>query len=322
MRFSALLIVLFATIITNSCKKAFVEVKQAQKLETHTSNRLNKIKFINQDTGYIVGGSRFEEANILLTFDGGNTWSKNMYPEAGKGMYGIDIANTGRIFTVGFDGKLLYSDDNGINWQFVQLKYWYPYKDIAFQPDNSAIIIGGSSFNSGTIIHVSKDGETLSRDSMKIELNEIELFSDDQGYISCYGAILKTTDGGTNWGYLDIKNDNFSSIYGISSQNLWTCGYAGSIYRTTDGGKNWEKQRNGNKIGQKKWSLLDIHFKDTQTGWACGEKGLLVGTIDGGNTWSEYEHFTDEALRNIQLSPNNELFVVGDNGTLFKLTID
>ena len=144
---------------------------------------------------------------------------------------------------------------------------------------------------------------------------------DKLGYISGYGGLLRTIDGGNSWNFTEVKNDNFTSVFAVNSTDAWTCGYAGSIFRTTDGGNNWEKLRNGNNLLKKKYALLSIYFRDSLTGWACGENGLLIGTTDGGNNWKEYDSFTENALRDLALAPDGKLIVVGDNGSIYKISL-
>lgn len=312
-------VILFTIVLVlSACKKNGQEWKEVQRIETYTKNRLNKILFINKQTGFVVGGSRFIEANILTTHDGGINWQLTSHPDAGKGIYGIAQAPSGRIMSIAFDGKILYTDDTGHKWNFIQVSPWYSYKEIAFKSDNSAIIIGGNSFNSGVLVRIDKDGVRQSYDSISIEMNKIVMADDYTGYIAGYGVVMKTTDGGATWNYLDVKNDNFTGIHLIGNE-LWVCGIAGSIFHSSDAGNTWEKYRNGNSLANGNYTLKDIYFKDPQNGWAVGEKGLVVQTTDGGKKWKEYKSFTKEALFDICPTPDGHLMVCGENGTLYKL---
>lgn len=315
-------IYLLALLTAASCKKGTIEWKEVQKIETYTKNKLNEIHFTDNSYGYIAGGSRFLEANILSTTDGGNNWTTGSYPEAGKGMYGIGTAPSGRVMTIGFDGKLLYSDDKGATWNFVQLTPWFTYKDVAFKSDNTGIVIGGNSFNSGMIVMIDANGQNTGEDSMGIELNKIVMTDDMTGYITGYGVVMKTTDGGKNWDILNIKNDNFTGIHIHNQNEIWVCGIAGSIHHSADGGANWEQYRNGNSVSNGNFTLKDIYFADSQNGWAVGEKGLVIKTTDGGRNWVRYKTFTKNALNDIHPTPDGNLMVAGDEGGLYKLYLN
>ena len=308
-------------VFTTSCRKDKLEWKQVERIETGTPNRLNRILFIDNNKGFVAGGDRFLEANILATQNGGSSWALNSYPEAGKGLYGIAQSSSGRILAIGFDGKILFSDDKGANWQFVQLSPWLSYKDVFLKADNTGIVIGGNSFNSGFIVHINSAGHSTGYDSMSVELNKLVMTDEHSGYISGYGVVLKTTDGGHNWAILDVKNDNFTGIHILNKTEIWVCGIAGSIYHSTNGGQNWDKLRNGNSLANKRYALKDIYFSDSQKGWAVGEEGLVIYTEDGGNNWKEYESFTTDALHDICPTPDGHLMVAGDNGCLYKLSM-
>lgn len=310
--------ILLITLVLASCSKGKLEFSKVEKLESATQNRLNKVHF-KDGIGYITGGEIFLEANILVSNDNGNSWTWGSYPESGKGMYGLSSTPSGRVVSVGLDGKLLYSDDKGATWQFVQLNPWLHYKDVSFKSNNSGIVIGGNSFNSGYMVFIDQDGRTSNFDSFAIQLNRIHLIDNNLGFIVGFGVVMKTINGGRDWDILDIKNDNFSGIHVLNNNEIWVCGTAGSIYKTSNSGASWDKLRNGNNITLPKYALQDILFLDATHGWAVGEDGLVIRTEDGGKSWDKYKSFTDNTLRDIEKTPDGNLIVVGDKGTIFKL---
>ncbi|RYD58983.1 MAG: hypothetical protein EOP56_01775 [Sphingobacteriales bacterium] len=309
--------VCFAALALSACKKEQLDWQQVQQLDSHTTDRLNEVMFINDSIGFAVGGQRFYTATLLTTRDGGSTWETHSFPEAGKGLYGITTDNNGTIYICGFDGKLLYSEDKGTTWQFNQLSIWDSYKGLAFAGDKG-LAIGGISFSKGFITQLSNKNVSL-HDTTAYELNDIEMTDDNTGYISGFGVVMKTTDGGNTWAMQDINNDNFSAICVWDKLHAWVCGYNGSIHYTENGGDKWEKLKGANAALGSKHRLLDILFTNPTDGWACGEEGLLLYTQDGGHRWKEYKHFTNEALRSISSSPDGHIIVAGDNGALYKL---
>src|SRR5579872_2655173 len=101
-------------IFFSSCKKDLLHFQTVQKLNTYTdSDRLNKIVFVTDQIGFVIGGERLTDAIILSTHDGGYTWQKNSFPIAGKGLYDMAVSPWGVLYAVGFDGKLLHSYDTG-----------------------------------------------------------------------------------------------------------------------------------------------------------------------------------------------------------------
>jgi photosystem II stability/assembly factor-like uncharacterized protein len=315
------IITVFALFVS-ACKKEKLHWQQAEKLESHCTDRLNTIRFINDTLGYVAGGQRFDKSTILVTRDGGNTWSLQNLPGVTKGIYGLAQKYTGETYAVAFDGKLAWTGDEGQNWQSLQMNSFQPYKDIAFIEPSTGIIVGGISFNYGVMAYINDQHEIYRFDTFNYELNDIEMANNRTGYVSGFGVMMKTSDGAVTWKIQDVKNDNFTAIHMHSEQELWICGYNGSIFHTTDGGDNWERLRNGNDIKKPRYHLLDIVFKDRQNGWAVGEEGAVIHTTDGGHTWELYEKFTSAALRSIAIAPHGSLIVAGDEGTLYKLPAD
>lgn len=300
------------------CKKDLLHWDKVQRLESHTTYRLNKIYFVNATTGFVLGGDRFQQADMLTTRDGGRTWTHRTFPEAGKGLYGMTQAPSGMLYVLGFDGKLLLSADTGDTWSFRQLDY-LPVKTLAFNGNGEGIVVGGISFDQGFRLTISGDGQRLIRDSVGYEMNDIRMADAVTGYISGYGVVLKTTDGGRSWAFMSLHNDNFTALDCHDKNLVWTCGYEGSIWKTANGGQSWEQLRNGNDLTRKKYHLLDILFLDNNHGYAVGENGAVIWSDDGGRHWMEFARFTDATLRSIAAAPDGSLLVAGDNGVFYRL---
>ena len=302
-----------------SCRKDLVHWQRVEKIETFTNTeRLNKIFFINDSVGFVVGGERFNKSTILKTTDGGKTWTYRNIAETPKSIYSITLSPDGAIYAIGFDGKVLRSANEGEDWTFRQI--WYaPYKDIAFTNSNRGIIVGGVSFNEGIMSFIDSNANASPFDSLGYELNDIEMIDGKTGYVSGLGLILKTTDSGYTWQMQNIQDDNFKAVKAYGADEAWTCGYNGSIFHTTNGGQSWERMRNGNNITKPSYKLLDILFTDPLHGYAVGEGGLFIYSDDGGKHWMELERFTDAALRCIVSKQDGSLMVCGDNGALYRV---
>jgi photosystem II stability/assembly factor-like uncharacterized protein len=145
------------------------------------------------------------------------------------------------------------------------------------------------------------------------------LTNDHTAYALGYGAVMKTTDRGNTWTYLPVDGDNFTAM-DIHGNEIWMCGANGSIFHSTDAGNNWGRQRNGNDLSVRRYMLRSILFTTPMHGWAVGDKGVVIYTRDGGSNWSEYKRFTTHTLRAIAAAPNDDLIVVGDAGTIYRIT--
>lgn len=313
-----LLFLLFTLLLCQSCKKDLLAYKNVQQLNSHTADRLNRILFVNDTFGFIVGGQRTAKATILTTKDGGYTWSYQDLPQDSTGIYGITQSPTGWLYTIGYNGRLGISKDTGKSWIF-RTTYRWEMIDIAYSADNYGTAVGGINFSGGYFQNLNPDGSLDRQYYYHYQLNRIKMVG-NTGYLGGYGIFQKTTDGGRTWQSLSISADDFWGIDLHDNGNtLWVCGYNGCIYHSTDGGANWHQLRDGNDATRAHYHLLDILFTDNLHGYACGENGILISTDDGGHHWAQYTHFTDNALRSLALCANGDLLAAGDNGTLFRL---
>lgn len=301
-----------------ACKKNKIEPADVVKIETGTTARLNRVQFINDSVCIAVGGERFFSAEMVSSYDGGNSWTKTSHPDAGKGLYGM-AANGNTVYACGVDGKLMWSKDAGKSWALHQMNYWRFFNSLAVADNGHSVMVSTDGQNFGTIFRIDSAYNVTDTTRLGFGLNDIAMPTPTTGYLAAFGAVLKTTDGGVSWNYLDVKNDNFMSVYCLNENEVWVCGYRGSVFHTGDGGATWDKLRNGNQLVQKNYLMLDVLFKDANTGWICGEEGLLLQTTNGGKDWKQFDKFTDYALRDMALTPDGNLIVVGDAGTMYKV---
>ncbi len=206
-----LLLLLISILVFPSCKKDLIRPRSITRLESHTANRLNSILFINDTLGFIAGGSRFDEADVLITRDGGNSWQLYVSQEANKELFGIAQSPSGAIYIVGFDGNMIRSYDEGRTWLYSQLRY-ESYKALAFTDASNALCVGGISFERGDATSIDSAGNVYGHDSLGYELNDIVIRPDGIGYRSGYGAMQYTTDGGRNWQWSELRNDNYTAL--------------------------------------------------------------------------------------------------------------
>lgn len=134
-------------------------------------------------------------------------------------------------------------------------------------------------------------------------------------------AILKTTDGGTNW--IKVSGGNYI-LYSVFFPDPIT-GYAvgtdlnsGTIVKTTDGGANW----NAYKIGTPE-CLMSVYFIDSVTGYTVGQYGTIMKTTHGGCPVGINDN--KPVLQPLRLYPNptcSTLIVkTVENGTLTVLNL-
>ena len=142
------------------------------------------------------------------------------------------------------------------------------------------------------------------------------------------GVIMHTRNNGLNWDALTNLPDNVLDIDFVDSQNGWaitSVSWALSyIHRTTDGGHSWSDQNLPDSVQDKLKgrSLRALSFSNDQNGWAVGSLGVIVQTKDGRIHWTEESSPVDIEFMDVQYVPGNGVFVLGNDGTILKLSLD
>jgi hypothetical protein len=143
------------------------------------------------------------------------------------------------------------------------------------------------------------------------------------GYVSTFGQIFKTTDGGSNWevdtlGDLQFDIPDFWDIYFPTPDIGYACGNGmTSIYKTTDAGETWTGLNNPFNA----YPFYSIYFTSADTGFAAGGDGFSAGgiikTVDGGTTWT-LSHSGSESLHAVCFPTSTTGYAAGANGTILK----
>ncbi len=313
------IILLLLTCAFASCKKDVLHLKKVREIPGNTTYRLNNIRILSSGTVLIAGGERYNQAEVLRSTDGGYSFTSTSYPQIGKGMYGFAVSPNGDLYLCGTDGLVVRSTDEGLNWTAKHLPDWGYYNAISYPVPDTGYAVSTTLQKASSISMIDNNGNVLKQQSFTFGMNNIYMVNSAMGYALGYGAVLKTTDHGQTWNFLDVKGDNFMAM-DIHTNELWLCGYAGSVFHSWDGGKSWECYRNGNDPALVRYNILDIVFKDNKKGWAVCDDGKLLYSNDGGKHWAEYDRFCTSALRSIKLCANGDLLMAGDSGKIYRVT--
>jgi photosystem II stability/assembly factor-like uncharacterized protein len=146
-------------------------------------------------------------------------------------------------------------------------------------------------------------------------LNSVHFPDKNTGYVvGDSGAILKTTDGGTNWMFQSPGTTlDLYSVYFTGQYTGYAVGDDGIILKTTNGGTDWLSMPSGTSDG-----LKSVCFADQNTGYAVGDNGTILVTLNGGTDWAiEYSGTTND-LHSVFFTDVNTGYAVGDNGVVLK----
>ncbi|MGE5354667.1 MAG: YCF48-related protein [Deltaproteobacteria bacterium] len=313
----------------------------------------NKIIFLNENNGYLVGNvNQNEGGRLLKTTDGGNTWSL-LYSDAVR-FHNIFFNQTGMACIVAYE-RFYKSADGGITWTYVKVNGAYDIYSVYFKNAiDGFIAANGGGFKTS-------DGGATWTEFQDGTYNDVMFTDNNNGFMSSNSqyTVLKTINGGTSWSETASTNIGFcNNIYFKTSQNGFAWSDAntvpGKIARTTNGGTTWTqitlpskvammdmaekpngelfmsgdggsilKSTNGTSWtiaseGLFKGMLNDMCFAANNTIFACGENGIIVKSTDNASSWTRLNSGTDVRLWGIASTPSGSLFAFGENKTVLK----
>jgi photosystem II stability/assembly factor-like uncharacterized protein len=225
--------------------------------DTNFTTSYNGVYFLNQNTGWIVGGA----LQIRKTTNGGVNWFKQYAPPAAgvlNNIYFFD-ENTGIAIgrkTINYNSFIARTTNSGSNWT-----------------------------------------EITATTANENELHSQIWFDNNNGWICGRNTLLKSTNGGLNYTNLysnipPISNgqNELLSIIFVNQQTGWIGGSNvdhKNIYITTNGGSNWTFQDNP-VSGYTYSQINDVRFLTQDSGWAIHgtpASGAIMFTTNAGMNW-------------------------------------
>ncbi len=112
---------------------------------------------------------------------------------------------------------------------------------------------------------------------------------------------------------LDIPTDaDLNAVY-AGVEVILTAGINSTILRSTDAGESWVEILSSTEA-----DLFDIALHESGEGLAVGASGTLLTTTDAGMVWEERSSsLTESTLRSILIVDKDNIWIAGDDGSLF-----
>ena len=318
--------ILLFNILFLSCSKENIDVNYS--IETISSNpeiNFNQSFFLNETTGFIVGGQRGKSGEIYKTTNRGQSWDLNFYTD--RSLYAINFSNDSIGYACGESLILLKTFDQGASWVDYQFPYYpnylfdAPIKKIDFVNEKTIYLTGGWYFDRGLIAKSSNRGEWWDWDFFDYELSSSHFFNADYGIFSGYGHFVVTRDGADSFEVVDFNGDFFTSICFLDEDVGFASGYDGGIYKTENAGTNWEVLINSNNLWKQRVHLNDILMVNADKGIVVGNGGVISLTYDGGSTWKNLSINEDLDCYSIYHFGNGGLLICCSEGKVIKVNI-
>lgn len=222
--------------------------------ENHEKVFYDSMQFWNNQEGIAIGDPIDDCLSIIITRDGGNTWSKlncNQLPNVAEGEAAFAASNTNIVIkgnatwivTGGKKARVLFSNDKGLSWKI--------YETPIVQGKAMAGIFTADFYDSKNGFISGGDYESLNQN---------------------YGNKSRTSDGGKTWN-LVAENQGFGYASCIQyvphskGKSLVSVGALG-IYYSYDSGNSWKQLASDP-------SLFTIRFIDNHTAIAAGKDKMI-----------------------------------------------
>ena len=249
----------------------------------------------------------------------------------------LDISTAGeRLVVAGERGHVLYSDDNGSNWQQARVPTTQMLTAIDFVDGRHGWAVG----HDGLVLVSDDGGENwrIQRDGLAVQ-HQINLELRETAYreIEALKERLESADDETQAQLeldledvqLDLEDAElaleeavftspFMDVWFKDVNRGWAVGAFGTLVATENGGQQW--------IGQEK--LVDnpdeFHL-NAITGdgegrvFIAGEGGVMFRSLDDGSNWESLEPFYEGSWFGVVYSAQNDtLFMFGLRGNLYR----
>jgi len=255
------------------------------------------------------------EKNVTLDVASHGEWIKTLQPEIPMDIVKLEIINDSLLIGISAGGKIIKTEDTGINWRVIETGFSFEFKDISFADENTGWITG----TNGRVIKTTDSGENWTQKFSGIDQTFTSICAVNQS--ECWavgqsGKVYYTTDGGNNW---NSKNLGvliwFYDIFFADELTGWICGENGIVFKTTDGGTTWSRQTTAVSD-----DIYTLFFTDSTCGWIAGENKLVMKTIDAGNNWERQSIGSSVDFNNICFIDRLTGFVCSEDNVLLKTT--
>lgn len=244
-------------------------------INQHSSHQLTDINFSKNGTGWIVGwaGIIFRKTQDNDTWESLSTGPRHNLND----VFFIDKNNG---WCVGWFGCILHTSDGGETWGEQNSSVDSVLFKVKFLNNLEGWILGHY-----VVLHTTDGGKKWEiRNDLHWWFVDIDFFDEKNGLlIEYFGAVLRTSDGGTNWQPVNNKplSKRLTSVAIVNENEAWIGGWQG-LGHTTDKGATiqWYDVPNLSLV-------RDIQFFENNTGFLVNDFAQFLRTTDGGWNWGE-----------------------------------
>ncbi len=248
-------------------------------------------------TDVFIGG----DDGTIIHYNGSD-WSSPMETGSTKTIRGLWGSSANNVYAVGDQGTFLYY--NGSGWAKIANTTSTNFNAIWGNSSSNMYIVG----DDGTVLKY--NGKTVSTENVYIDTDFNAIWgSDDQDIfiVGRSGTIIHYD--GTNWSEFDSTDttEDLKAVWGTSATDVFAVGLNGTVLHY--GGVSWSQM---SVIKTDYWTIGGTISPNI---FAAGENGQIFSYSNG--RWTKLtDTGTNNLLRGIWSSTENDTFIIGNNGTI------
>ncbi len=271
--------------------------------EVDSSARIQKIFFINKNTGWAVTSN----GGIIKTTDSGNSWFVQLNTYSYIFFSGIHFTDSLNGWTANFNNRPMKTSNSGNTWINQQQINLTQTEDVYFKDINTGWLIESSGLYKTT-----NEGMNWTKiQGVSGNLRSFRHFKEEGHWFIIGGARYETTNGGDTW--IDITNNSpsINSLHSPTSGVGYACGEMGLLVKYVDSSfvpvelSDFQVEQNGNNIVLR-WKTItetnsigfEIERENANGDWA------RIGFIKGKGTSigiTEYSYIDENPLNGINI---------------------
>ncbi len=308
---------IFILVLLFGCSKAEdTDASEWKKLVSNTSQSLTDIQFLDNNFGLTCGSF----GTLLKTENAGDSW-QDIDVGINHSFMSLFILTQNEFFVA----KLgLYKTDNsGVDFNELgnTSSFGATITGIHFYNSQVGIICKGSNIYKtydGGVNWVNTFNEPSYASLLEATENNTLYLAGGRTYDNISeGEIHKSIDNGDNWEQLnlplEIENSQITAIDFLDNNIGFISTFEKKIFETLDGGASWVKISDFN-IG----IISDLLFIDNNNGYLISTDKIYK-TINGGLNWKvENVPGSSSYLNSIEMAPNGDKYIVGNDGVILK----